>query len=157
MVSHPGPQVPGLWPLLQSGGVSQQALGSSGHSTGGCADEAGGGAMPPSWDPPSALCVLGSTGKMELGSFCRLQSFVCGVCASMYVYIHGPCMYMCPHTCECVCTCSQKSILCVFLYLPHSTFLLLFFFFFFKFFFKIYLFILCKYTVAVFRHSRRGR
>jgi hypothetical protein len=32
---------------------------------------------------------------------------------------------------------------------------LLFFFFFF--FFKIYLFIICKYTVAVFRHSRRGR
>jgi hypothetical protein len=29
-------------------------------------------------------------------------------------------------------------------------------FFFFFFFFKIYLFILCKYTVAVFRHSRRG-
>jgi hypothetical protein len=25
------------------------------------------------------------------------------------------------------------------------------------FFFKIYLFIICKYTVAVFRHSRRGR
>jgi hypothetical protein len=25
------------------------------------------------------------------------------------------------------------------------------------FFFKIYLFITCKYTVAVFRHSRRGR
>ena len=24
-------------------------------------------------------------------------------------------------------------------------------------FFKIYLFIICKYTVAVFRHSRRGR
>jgi hypothetical protein len=24
------------------------------------------------------------------------------------------------------------------------------------FFFKIYLFIICKYTVAVFRHSRRG-
>jgi hypothetical protein len=28
---------------------------------------------------------------------------------------------------------------------------------FFFFFFKIYLFIICKYTVAVFRHSRRGR
>jgi hypothetical protein len=27
----------------------------------------------------------------------------------------------------------------------------------FFFFFKIYLFIICKYTVAVFRHSRRGR
>jgi hypothetical protein len=27
----------------------------------------------------------------------------------------------------------------------------------FLFFFKIYLFIICKYTVAVFRHSRRGR
>jgi hypothetical protein len=26
-----------------------------------------------------------------------------------------------------------------------------------SFFFKIYLFIICKYTVAVFRHSRRGR
>jgi hypothetical protein len=25
------------------------------------------------------------------------------------------------------------------------------------FFFKIYLFIICKYIVAVFRHSRRGR
>jgi hypothetical protein len=25
-----------------------------------------------------------------------------------------------------------------------------------NFFFKIYLFIICKYTVAVFRHSRRG-
>jgi hypothetical protein len=32
----------------------------------------------------------------------------------------------------------------------------LFFFFFFFFFLKIYLFIICKYTVAVFRHSRRG-
>jgi hypothetical protein len=30
------------------------------------------------------------------------------------------------------------------------------FFFFYFFFFKIYLFIICKYTVAVFRHSRRG-
>jgi hypothetical protein len=30
------------------------------------------------------------------------------------------------------------------------------FLFFFKFFLKIYLFIICKYTVAVFRHSRRG-
>jgi hypothetical protein len=30
------------------------------------------------------------------------------------------------------------------------------FFFFFFFFLKIYLFIICKYTVAVFRHSRRG-
>jgi hypothetical protein len=30
------------------------------------------------------------------------------------------------------------------------------FFFFSFFFFKIYLFIICKYTVAVFRHSRRG-
>ena len=29
-------------------------------------------------------------------------------------------------------------------------------FFFFFFFLKIYLFIICKYTVAVFRHSRRG-
>jgi hypothetical protein len=29
-------------------------------------------------------------------------------------------------------------------------------FLFFFFFFKIYLFIICKYTVAVFRHSRRG-
>ena len=29
--------------------------------------------------------------------------------------------------------------------------------FFFFFFLKIYLFIICKYTVAVFRHSRRGR
>jgi hypothetical protein len=29
--------------------------------------------------------------------------------------------------------------------------------FFFSFFLKIYLFIICKYTVAVFRHSRRGR
>jgi hypothetical protein len=28
--------------------------------------------------------------------------------------------------------------------------------FFFLFFFKIYLFIICKYTVAVFRHTRRG-
>jgi hypothetical protein len=28
--------------------------------------------------------------------------------------------------------------------------------FFFFFFLKIYLFIICKYTVAVFRHSRRG-
>jgi hypothetical protein len=27
---------------------------------------------------------------------------------------------------------------------------------FFLFFFKIYLFIICEYTVAVFRHSRRG-
>jgi hypothetical protein len=27
----------------------------------------------------------------------------------------------------------------------------------FFFFFKIYLFIICKYTVAVFRHTRRGR
>jgi hypothetical protein len=26
-----------------------------------------------------------------------------------------------------------------------------------NFFLKIYLFIICKYTVAVFRHSRRGR
>jgi hypothetical protein len=32
----------------------------------------------------------------------------------------------------------------------------LFFFFFFKDFLN-YLFIICKYTVAVFRHSRRGR
>jgi hypothetical protein len=30
------------------------------------------------------------------------------------------------------------------------------FFFFFFFFLKIYLLIICKYTVAVFRHSRRG-
>jgi hypothetical protein len=30
------------------------------------------------------------------------------------------------------------------------------FFFFFNFFRFIYLFIICKYTVAVFRHSRRG-
>ena len=29
-------------------------------------------------------------------------------------------------------------------------------FFFFFFFLKIYLFIICKYTVAVFRHPRRG-
>jgi hypothetical protein len=29
-------------------------------------------------------------------------------------------------------------------------------FFFNTFFFKIYLFIICKYTVAVLRHSRRG-
>jgi hypothetical protein len=29
-------------------------------------------------------------------------------------------------------------------------------FFFFFFFLKIYLFIICKYTVAVFRHTRRG-
>jgi hypothetical protein len=28
---------------------------------------------------------------------------------------------------------------------------------FFFFFFKIYLFIICKHTVAVFRHTRRGR
>ena len=34
---------------------------------------------------------------------------------------------------------------------------LFFFFLFFLFFFKIYLFITCKYTVAVFRHTRRGR
>jgi hypothetical protein len=34
----------------------------------------------------------------------------------------------------------------------HFLFLFLFFFFF----FKIYLLIICKYTVAVFRHSRRG-
>jgi hypothetical protein len=31
-----------------------------------------------------------------------------------------------------------------------------YFSFFFFFFLKIYLFIICKYTVAVFRHSRRG-
>lgn len=36
-------QVPRLWPLLQPGGVSQQAPGPRGHSPGGCADEAGGG------------------------------------------------------------------------------------------------------------------
>jgi glucan phosphoethanolaminetransferase (alkaline phosphatase superfamily) len=33
----------------------------------------------------------------------------------------------------------------------------LFVWFLFLFFLKIYLFIICKYTVAVFRHSRRGR
>jgi hypothetical protein len=31
------------------------------------------------------------------------------------------------------------------------------FYFFIFYFFKIYLFIICKYTVAVFRHPRRGR
>jgi hypothetical protein len=31
-----------------------------------------------------------------------------------------------------------------------------FWFFFIGFFLKVYLFIICKYTVAVFRHSRRG-
>jgi hypothetical protein len=30
------------------------------------------------------------------------------------------------------------------------------YYFFLSFFFLIYLFIICKYTVAVFRHSRRG-
>jgi hypothetical protein len=40
---------------------------------------------------------------------------------------------------------------------PPETFLLDSFFVSLGFFFKIYLFIICKYTVAVFRHSRRGR
>lgn len=39
------PQVPHLWPLLQPGGVGQQAPGPCGYSPGGCADEAGGGGM----------------------------------------------------------------------------------------------------------------
>jgi hypothetical protein len=39
--------------------------------------------------------------------------------------------------------------LCFFSFLFSFTFLF--------FFLKIYLFIICKYTVAVFRHSRRGR
>jgi len=41
------------------------------------------------------------------------------------------------------------------LYSSHLTFLYLCFCFFF-FFLKIYLFIIYKYTVAVFRHTRRG-
>jgi hypothetical protein len=46
----------------------------------------------------------------------------------------------------------------IYLYIYLFIFIYLFYIFVsFFFFLKIYLFIICKYTVAVFRHTRRGR
>lgn len=104
MVSHPGPQVPCLWPLLQSGGVSQQALGSSGHSTGGCADEAGGGAVPPLWDPCGLPLLYGSWGAQGRWSWVHfvVYNFLCVGGVHKYVCVCPWSMHVCVPTYMCV-------------------------------------------------------
>ena len=59
-------------------------------------------------------------------------------------------MSVCKYTYECVHACMHACVSVCFNF-DHSVFL-----FFFNFFLKIYLVIICKYTVAVFRCTRRG-
>lgn len=78
LATHTGPlsspQVPCLRPLLQPGGVGQQAPGPCGHCPGGCTDEAGGGGLGHIWGTLLLLPMApGAPRRRQSGSCHFLQ------------------------------------------------------------------------------------